>query len=735
MAPPKRPRQDKVKGDVEGNGAGETTLGANLRDLDQGYGSISPFELEFVESLRKEGLEEEPNHPTDATDWFSDFLANRPASHSPAPDPFLPDLVHKSDLPDPVLDPKRLHTLLSSIGFKYHLGVVSEYLRKDFVFRSSASPYPRLAVLARSYSAEQMKTIQAFAEFLFASLDLEDAFPLFLLVWMSQREYIGHRGPRCLIQCVRSAVRKDDRDIIRVLLEEEIFELPEAFEPSFERLIFRSLACVEMSHIHHIQGHEGQCREWFHMGTSICPFPKELVFRSDKTLQDIERKDPSHFSLVMQSMLLGSSAEYLYSQQDGVGCHHNQNPQRRNLRDSLLALIYLYPRNPSDARDGAVSIRNCLEHAVQILQRPSWNKMYAVFLEKIAQNWQYRSLTSELAVFFNLLMNWSAHPSTTLIPEFRDENAWNGMSTIEIIAVLSFLLMDHINIKTFFPSWTETPSDSVPTGTRHYRNKAFALLQIGDDQLLLGFLTCSVRLNRKEATESLIRSVDSSYKEIIADIFARSYRAELERTDRTDSGKRRSALTEMSANPTLAKSLSTNSTLSSMRRVSRMTQASSIFRWSNRTTTMDDLVERSSVLSVSDGARSVRTSSSRIISQDGEASSAHMSSPDEEDSSEPKTPELKENRAASARPTFGGGDPDISPPLQIHFNASYPDQEPEGYPFQVPKETLQGHLPTPNTRTPANPSPDHRWKVLPANPPQSSEESTPYHPFSYGPSI
>ncbi|ORY06129.1 hypothetical protein BCR34DRAFT_571493 [Clohesyomyces aquaticus] len=100
--------------------------------------------------------------------------------------------------------------------------------------------------------------------------------------------------------------------------------------------------------------------------------------------------------------------------------------------------------------------------------------------------------------------------------------------------------------------------------------------------------------------------LDSSLRQTSPTVDSRSKfeTAREPRNTMSDVQRPQSAMTTASANPTLARTWSTSSTLSSMRRQSRLTRSSLFSRWSHRTATVDDLVDRSSLLTISDGSHS-----------------------------------------------------------------------------------------------------------------------------------
>ena len=91
-----------------------------------------------------------------------------------------------------VLDPRRLQRILESIGILWDLDTITQCVRKDIVFRTSTPPKYGLPEVA--CATANLKKIQTFADFLFNLTIFEDAFPLFLQVWVRRRGEIGYNG-------------------------------------------------------------------------------------------------------------------------------------------------------------------------------------------------------------------------------------------------------------------------------------------------------------------------------------------------------------------------------------------------------------------------------------------------------------------------------------------------------------------------------------------------------------
>lgn len=514
---------------------------------------------------------------------------------------------------DPVIEPTRLQRILESVGIEWQLDVVSRCLRKDFVFRISTPPAEG-SLPAEAYSAEHITRVKIFAQFLFASSILDDAFPLFLQVWIKCRGDAGYSGTKALIQCARSAVREDDTDLIRALLVQEISSLK---GESLRSDLISSLARLELSQIFHRQGKRDSCNLLYDNAMLTCP-SKMLCMN---LLSAARWQVPGHIgpdrlscAIVEEAFQLVDSDDYY----ETLTCHEERTLEEYTPRDVLLAVICLsHHEGRSEASSGILHLRRCLEHTVKILQRRR-NLQY-LGLEKIDMRSSSDPRDVYLTVFFGLLMNWSARSYPYECLKIEHENAFTGMSTLEIISVIAFLALDGNNIPGL-------DNLDISLGVS---DRASALLKLQDDTLLLGFLWCFLKLSRSGASKALEHMTSADmYKDLVADLFKQFNHKENDNSNRpeeTDARIRESVMTDASANPTIALSLSTSSTLSSMRRQSRMSYLSSVTRWSNRTMAADELVERSSLLSISDGIHSRPVSANAILTPGG--GDANISSP------------------------------------------------------------------------------------------------------------
>ena len=511
---------------------------------------------------------------------------------------------------DPVIEPSRLQRILAGMGVDWPPDVISRCLRKDVVFRTS-SPPAEGSLPAEAYSAEHIKKVKAFAEFLFASSILDDAFPLFLQVWIKRRGDAGYMGLKALMQCARSAVREDDLDLIRSLLEQELSLL---HENSPRSDLIRSLVRLELSRISLREGNKSACNLLHYKAMYICPSQTFFLNLFDTARQRLHENigpDPLIRDILGEVFQLTDSDQYY----ETLTRYEENEAEGYILHDVQLAVIYLAQHQaPSEACSGALHLRACLDHAIRILQRDSWWSVHHMLLGNIDTHWPGCPRNAELAVFFQLLKNWSTLPYPCEGLELEHENAFNSMSTLQVISVIAFLALDGNNI----PGACNV---DLPQGAG---DRVSALLELEDDTLLMGFLWCFLELSRKRASKRLdLTTFTDIYTHLVVYLFKSFGSRENDHSDPLEQGDRRireSVMTEASADPTIATTLSTSSTLSSMRRQSRMSNASSITRWSNRTLTADDLVEQSSMLAISDGAHSQSVQETTTFTPVGEES-------------------------------------------------------------------------------------------------------------------
>jgi hypothetical protein len=604
------PKRQKIR-DIEGRTLCIPRDGPVLSESHSGLLShpVHTTDLPMIEEDQKEpcdsmsGMKESTTNifPTDTTSMSVLSTSTFPTSASLT-----------NTFPDTIFEPKRLQALLWKIDLLLSLDVVTTYLRKESVFRD---PRRIVAKIHLRIPNVQRKRIKTLAEYLFAASNLDDAFPLFILVWLSVRgevEYLSQRRiSRDLIQCARSAVRYDDKVLIRALLEQEL-----SFAHS--SLSLRSLEYLELSNICQQLKDEVSCVQHHETGMGICPSPKLLRKACDDARRCVQEKI-RHDSLSSDNIEFTFRCAYrneldgpLERQAWPFGFTSNLKPsfEEYTLRDVLLVSNSLIPINKNVAKFGISHLRSCIKHALNILNKPPWQTSPDLWLRLISQHWSECPRRVELALFFDLSVNWTAYPVPYDYHDLWKENAFNNMSTLEIISVLCYLALNGNDTRnSFYRTSNDTPNASLEVVTDRFK----ALLCLEHDELLMGFLWCCVKLGRRRAFQTSHSPVLSvSYRDLLTATFMRSYRQgaeEPKQAVREDPPRPDTAMTEISINPTLAGSISTTSTLSSMRRVAGIgnssVSVSTISTFSARAITADELSERSSLLSLSDGIPSL----------------------------------------------------------------------------------------------------------------------------------
>ncbi|KAF2793244.1 hypothetical protein K505DRAFT_375468 [Melanomma pulvis-pyrius CBS 109.77] len=453
-----------------------------------------------------------------------------------------------------VLDPVRVKKILSSIEIEWDLDTISRCLRKDLVFRTLSAPYGVLLPLeALQASVRQM---QSFAEFLFATSIFEDAFPLFLLVWITLRKDPGCKGTIALIQCARSATRPEDRYLVGALLREMVWVLDTQL-PHF--VVIRSLLRLELSKLYQQHGLRVKCNRLHHDGIEIIsPSRSSLIQVFNEARRQLQDNEGSYWNnvesyclsrdIVTQAFDLAESTKY-----NGMQCRHEDitldiSRDDYTLRDALLATIYLGHHHDSSAADSSIRhLRNCLKHAEGILRRSWCENSYREFLNKIESHWPGSPRNVERAVFFDLAINWSPlYPCEDL--DIEQENILFSFSTLDIILTTSFLVCNGNNM--------QGASD-----LRHRRgvgSRVAGLIALPNETLLLSFLWSSVRQNRKRA-----------YEEVRPAGYSKSWREWMTEIYKTLKSGKWEDQSMFDPSPTMAMSLVTSSTLSAMQKHAR----------------------------------------------------------------------------------------------------------------------------------------------------------------------
>lgn len=337
------------------------------------------------------------------------------------------------------------------------------------------------------------------------------------------------------------------------------------------------------------------------------------------------------------------------SNPEGVSIHHQlldiltdpdyrpiYDIRRRNLWDTLSSRVDEISRDPAMFHEESLHIRQCLQSADSILENPSAMQSRELWRVKIVRTWPKCPRPSQIALFFYLLDNWSTdiHPTADILLRC------DRLSEFDILHAISFLVDD---VDKWIQSsmrlvnlhdWFNNHDTSHQTTPKSVKETLLLLLSKDDRTLLAGFHKASLFLNMniaRKASESKLVTIQ--YRELVVDSFTLRYRPS--RGAHGDHKQPYSSpspslgllraetmMSVISVNPTLAKSLSTCSTLESMRRLSTVTFTSFAHRWSRFSDvamSLDELSDQASLMSISNGG-SVPSVLESIISNSHEES-------------------------------------------------------------------------------------------------------------------
>lgn len=414
-------------------------------------------------------------------------------------------------------------------------------------------------------------------------------------------------------------MRKDDKDLVRILLEQGMSlgdrNLPDSG-------LIHSLKCLEISHLLQQQGYKGSSKTFRLSALRTCPTQFSLLDTIDNTrrwLHDRVGRDLLSGDIVKNAFLTAEHCEAL-------GYGRTEKFEEYSLRDVLLVGLYLENQEPSVARSGVRYIRFCLNRALEIFQRPGWSAGYKSLQLNISKTKQKGRRDGELAVYLDLLANWwdGIYPSDNL--EIEETNPIPGMSILEVLSAITFFVVTGHDILNYLYIPFDMDGNNHHYFAQDVSERTQALLNLQDDRLLLGFLWFSLKISRKTEFDKTDRtSLLDSYRDMVTKIFVDKFPVQkvvLNPPKRKGYKMHVSMMTDISTNPTMASSLTASSTLSSMRRQSRMMYASFISGWSSRAMSVDELSECASHMTVSDGGFSRPVSGSEVSGLDKGSSSA-----------------------------------------------------------------------------------------------------------------
>jgi hypothetical protein len=395
----------------------------------------------------------------------------------------------------------------------------------------------------------------AFADFLYATSVFEDAFPLFLLVWTTLRIESGCKEAIALVKCARAARRPEDRMLVESLLKESMWMLDNGWPQSD---VIRSLLRLELSQLYQLHDSKEESSNLYDEGIEIIlPQRSSLIETFNKarhalqndvavSWDNAESYNLSQDIVIHAFDLASSKHKRMQLQPEDMTTTLANNSY--NLRDVLLAHIYLgHCHDRLVAASSIRHLRGCLKHAEGILTRSWCEDSYRGFLTKIDLYWPDISREAERAIFFDLVINWSPLHLCEYL-DIEHENSFTGLSTLEIILTISFLVRNGTDLHS--------------TVDLHHRgsvgSRVAGLIALSDEALLLSFLWSSVRLNRTSSYENVRQA---GYSELWTNWMTEIYKM-------LKKGKWEDQII-FEPSPTLATSIVTSSTLSAMRRHSR----------------------------------------------------------------------------------------------------------------------------------------------------------------------
>jgi hypothetical protein len=284
--------------------------------------------------------------------------------------------------------------------------------------------------------------------------------------------------------------------------------------------------------------------------------------------------------------------------------------QQRSVWGILPNRDHEMQQDPTKFHEEAFQIRCCLQSADDILEKASAIHSCAVWRITILRTWPSCPTADQLAILFHLLDNWS----TDLYPVVDASLRCDRLSGFDILHVISFLVDN--DDKEVEPDdlrkWFNIDYHMRHTWNRDVKQILKTLLSMDNRKLLTGFHKVSSFLNRKIARQASVHNIMSTQHRVsLVDMFAKQYHTTPSaHNDREQPASRPprslrlgSMMSAISINPTLAKSLSTCSTLESMRRLSTITLTSFTHRWSRFSDvamSLNELSDQTSFMSISD---------------------------------------------------------------------------------------------------------------------------------------
>ena len=99
-------------------------------------------------------------------------------------------------------------------------------------------------------------------------------------------------------------------------------------------------------------------------------------------------------------------------------------------------------------------------------------------VRRVGKNWAYKSRNVELAVLYELLVNWWTAPTTIIEHSSEQKQDFVGISDMEILSVIAYLATNAREVReSFFPCFGIEDLDGSDYALS-MREKILALLEI-----------------------------------------------------------------------------------------------------------------------------------------------------------------------------------------------------------------------------------------------------------------
>lgn len=152
------------------------------------------------------------------------------------------------------------------------------------------------------------------------------------------------------------------------------------------------------------------CSFYQRQAVAWCPLPFALLQIIDETRQHIP------YSLFLDSFTreIVTKAFKSATQREELEWEQTSACADFDLRDILLVIKYLRDQDQWRVLAGYGHLRKCIKRALNIFENPSWERRHMIWLERVGKNWAYKSRNAELAVLYEILVNWWIVPTTII---------------------------------------------------------------------------------------------------------------------------------------------------------------------------------------------------------------------------------------------------------------------------------------------------------------------------------